>query len=102
MAPEGWTTCLEYGKRLGFTEKELLTAGIIRQKEDTGRCYDQFRNRVTFTIENEQGRPVGFSARTLEAKPADGVSQGPAALRFTAGAAGHGQIEKSDPLRRSA
>ena len=72
MAPDGWTAGLEYGKRLGFTEKELLLAGVARKKEDTGRVYDQFRNRVTFTIENEQGRPVGFSARTLEAKPADG------------------------------
>lgn len=72
MAPSGWTNCLEYGRKLGFTEHELLTAGIIRRKEDTGRVYDQFHDRVTFTIENEQGRPVGFSARTLEAKPADG------------------------------
>ena len=72
MAPDGWTSCLEYGRKLGFSERELLLAGIIRKKEDTGRCYDQFRNRITFTIENEQGRPVGFSARSLEAKPADG------------------------------
>lgn len=72
MAPDGWTAGLEYGKRLGFTEKELLLAGVARKKEETGRVFDQFRNRVTFTIENEQGRPVGFSARTLEAKPADG------------------------------
>ena len=72
MAPDGWTTGLEYGKRLGFTEKELITAGVARRKDDNGRVYDQFRNRITFTIENEQGRAVGFSARTLEAKPADG------------------------------
>ena len=37
MAPSGWTNCLEYGRKLGFTEHELLTAGIIRRKEDTGR-----------------------------------------------------------------
>ena len=72
MAPSGWTGCLEYGRKLGFTDHELLTAGIIRRKDETGRLYDQFHDRVTFTIENEQGRAVGFSARTLEAKPADG------------------------------
>ena len=72
MAPSGWTGCLDYGRKLGFTDHELLTAGIIRRKEETGRLYDQFHDRVTFTIENEQGRAVGFSARTLEAKPADG------------------------------
>lgn len=71
-APDTWTACRDYGRSLGFRDQELLLAGIVRQKEDTGRIYDQFKGRVIFTIENEQGKAVGFSARTLEAKPADG------------------------------
>ena len=72
FAPDSWTACLEYGRKLGFSEAEMVASGIARRKEDTGRVYDQFKGRITFTIENEQGRAVGFSARTLEAKPADG------------------------------
>ena len=71
-APDSWTACRDYGRSLGFTDADMLTAGIVRQKEDSDRIYDQFRGRLTFTIENEQGKPVGFSARTLEPKPQDG------------------------------
>ncbi len=71
-APDSWSACRDYGRSLGFSDKDMLTAGILRQKEDSGNIYDQFKGRLTFTIENEQGKPVGFSARTLEAKPLDG------------------------------
>ena len=50
----------------------MITAGILRRKEDSGNIYDQFKGRLAFTIENEHGKPVGFSARSLEAKPLDG------------------------------
>ncbi|MBE6389542.1 MAG: DNA primase [Lentisphaerae bacterium] len=70
--PDSWTACRDYGKSLGFSEADMVTAGILRRKEDTNRVYDQFKGRLAFTIENEQGKPVGFSARTLEAKPVDG------------------------------
>ncbi|MBQ9502060.1 MAG: DNA primase [Lentisphaeria bacterium] len=71
-APEGWTGGLEFARSRGFTDAEMLSAGLARQKEDSGRCYDQFRGRLTFAIANEHGRICGFSARSLEAKPADG------------------------------
>ncbi len=67
-APDEWDGCLRYGLSIGFTEKEMLDGGIIRQS-DSGRLYDHFRGRLTFAIWNEQGRVVGFSARSLEAKP---------------------------------
>ena len=71
-SPDGWTAGLEYARRKGFTEEELLAAGLIRKKEGSDRVYDQFRNRLTFAIANEQGRICGFSARSLEPKPMDG------------------------------
>ena len=71
-APDAWTACLEYGLSLGYTEEELVTSGIVRRKEETGRLFDHFKGRLTFAITNEQGRVVGFSARSLEAKPPAG------------------------------
>ncbi len=71
-APDSWSACRDYGRSIGFSDQDMLTAGILRRKEDSGTVYDQFKGRLTFTIENEQGKPVGFSARTLEAKPLDG------------------------------
>lgn len=70
--PDSWTACRDYGRSLGFSDDDMIMAGILRKKEETGRIYDQFKGRLAFTIENEQGKPVGFSARTLEAKPLDG------------------------------
>ena len=70
--PDEWTACLAYGRSLGFTDAELVAAGIVRRKEETGRCFDHFKGRLTFAIENEQGRVVGFSARSLEPKPLAG------------------------------
>ncbi len=72
LAPDDWTACLSYGRYLKFTDDELVTSGVIRRKEDTGRCFDHFKGRLTFSIENEQGRVVGFSARSLEPKPLAG------------------------------
>lgn len=71
-APDRWSACLEYGLSLGYTEKELVDSGIVRRKEETGRLFDHFKGRLIFAITNEQGRVVGFSARSLEAKPLSG------------------------------
>ncbi|WP_294506865.1 DNA primase [uncultured Victivallis sp.] len=71
-APDDWTACLRYGRSLGYTDEELVVSGIVRRKEETGRLFDHFKGRLTFAITNEQGRVVGFSARSLEAKPVAG------------------------------
>ena len=49
-----------------------MAAGICGRSEDSGRIYERFTGRLTFAIQNEYGRGVGFSARSLEPKPADG------------------------------
>jgi DNA primase len=65
-ALEGWDHLLKAAKTAGFEEDILLKAGLILQKEDDpSRRYDRFRNRVTFTIHNVSGRPIGFGARIL-------------------------------------
>ncbi|MBR7104191.1 MAG: DNA primase [Lentisphaeria bacterium] len=71
-APDGWTAGLEFARSKGFTDEEMVMAGLARKKEGSNRFYDQFRGRLTFAITNEQGRVCGFSARSLEAKPVDG------------------------------
>ncbi len=68
-APDEWSACLEYGRSLGYSDDDLVESGIVRRKEETGRLFDHFKGRLTFAITNEQGRVVGFSARSLEAKP---------------------------------
>jgi DNA primase len=51
-------------------EPTLRQSGLFSWKENDqgqpGAIYDRFRKRVTFPICNESGRPIAFTARTLE------------------------------------
>ncbi|MCQ2379014.1 MAG: DNA primase [Victivallaceae bacterium] len=72
-APENWTTGVDYLRGLGFRDDEMVAAGVaLRGHKDPSRVFDLFRDRLVFTIENEISRPIGFSARSLEANPEDG------------------------------
>lgn len=63
---DGWDHLLKAAKAAGHSEEILLKAGLILQKEgDPSRLYDRFRGRVTFTIHNLGGKPIGFGARIL-------------------------------------
>ena len=70
-APDSWDAAQRFCRSRGFTDEEGVTAGVLHRSE-SGRVFDQFRNRLVFSIFNEAGRGVGFSARSLEPKPQDG------------------------------
>lgn len=50
----------------GFTERELLDAGLAREREGGGGIYDTFRGRLMIPIHDAAGHAIGFGARTLE------------------------------------
>ena len=64
-APDSWDAAQRHLASLGYTTEEMVASGIL-VKNDTGKIYDRFRNRLMFTIWDEQGRIVGFSGRTVE------------------------------------
>ncbi len=51
-------------KSLGFTEEELITAGLLG-KGDRGDVYDRFRGRLVWPIRDVTGATLGFGARKL-------------------------------------
>jgi len=55
--------CRELTKK-GFTQQELLQAGLSSQRE-TGGVVDRFRGRVVFPIHDVTGRVVAFGGRLL-------------------------------------
>lgn len=61
-----WRATKEYLLKKGFTEKEMLKAGLIKTSEKGKDAYDVFRNRIMFPIFDQSGRVVAFSGRTLE------------------------------------
>lgn len=65
-APEGWDGLLKLARTKGFSEKQLLEAGLLIENPENGRVYDRFRGRVMFPIRDHLGRLVGFGGRVLD------------------------------------
>lgn len=65
-APDEWDALLKHMTALGFSEKELLDAGLLVQNVDRNSVYDAYRNRIIFPIIGTNGRVLGFGARVLD------------------------------------
>ena len=70
VAPNHWTSLKNHMLANGFTEKELISASLLSEKN--GRTFDFFVNRVIFPIFDLRGNVIAFSGRTLEANPQGG------------------------------
>jgi DNA primase len=64
-APEGWEGLKS---ALGGDERRmrLLDAAGLLSRNDAGRVYDKFRDRVIFPIHDRRGRVIAFGGRVLE------------------------------------
>jgi DNA primase len=60
----GWDKLRDAALGKGFTEHELLEAGLVIPGK-RGRPYDRFRARIIFPLADDRGRTLGFGARTL-------------------------------------
>ncbi|MEM6821932.1 MAG: DNA primase [Verrucomicrobiota bacterium] len=65
-AMPGWDDILVWGRRKGYSDDLLVEAGLAIRNEK-GRVYDRFRDRLVFAIHNDIGQIIGFSARALGA-----------------------------------
>ncbi len=65
-APSAWDRILTASRRAGFSDEELLAAGLVqRSKTRAGSVYDRFRERIMFPAADARGRVVGFGARAM-------------------------------------
>ena len=87
-------------KDKGFSDDDMLAAGVIRKSDRDGSLYDYFRDRVMFPIENRQGRVVAFGARALgDAQPKYlNSGEGPT---FSKKAVLYGWVQAREGLRRN-
>jgi DNA primase len=66
FAPDSWDALAHF-----FDDPaHAIEAGLLRKKEETGRVFDVFRNRVMFPIRDTRGRVIAFGGRTLADDPA--------------------------------
>lgn len=65
-SPKAWDTVLMASRRAGFSEDELLAAGLAQRSRDRpGQIFDRFRGRIMFPLTDLRGRTLGFGARAL-------------------------------------
>lgn len=64
LAGNGWSDLSEHLKSKGFSESEIIEAGLAKRSE-RGGITDKFRNRIMFPINDSAGRVVAFSGRTF-------------------------------------
>jgi len=60
-----WEALKPYLMQRGYTEKELLGAGLLVETEEK-KTHDRFRNHLMFPIKDARGRTTGFGARVLD------------------------------------
>jgi len=87
-------------KDKGFSDEDMLAAGVIRKSDRDGSLYDYFRDRVMFPIENRQGNVIAFGARALgDAQPKYlNSGEGPT---FSKKAVLYGWVQAREGLRRN-
>ncbi len=65
-AKDEWRALKNHLKEKGFTDDQMLKAGLIKTADGGKEPYDVFRDRIMFPIFDSSGRVVAFSGRTLK------------------------------------
>lgn len=96
FAPEGWQN-LEKAFKL-YQDKSLEKAGLI-QKNDKGKYYDRFRNRIIFPIINDKGTVIGFGGRVINPQETPKYYNSPETPLFQKSYELYGLIYARKPIR---
>lgn len=65
FAPDSWDSLAKHLLSLGYSEDELVIAGVCHRSKKGG-VYDVFRNRVIFPIVDTRGNVIAFGGRVMD------------------------------------
>lgn len=66
FAPDSWDRIVGASRQAGYSNEELLAAGLAQAKRDRPQeLLDRFRGRIMFPTSDARGRVIGFGARTM-------------------------------------
>lgn len=66
-AMDSYTSLMRYLKSQGFSELDMVNAGLIlKSQKKENSYYDRFRNRIIFPVFDHRGRVIGFGGRVLD------------------------------------
>ena len=97
-APRGWDNALKHFTDRGYSEQELIDAGLLSEPEE-GKIYDRFRHRLMIPIRDERGRMAGFGARALEDDQMPKYLNSPQTVLFDKGRLLYGLDRARKPIR---
>ena len=80
-APSGWDTTLNYFLKKGYTQTDLMDAGMLSEKQEGG-VFDRFRHRLMFPIRDANGEMAGFGGRVLNPDDVPKFMNSPQSLLF--------------------
>ena len=63
-APPGWNNLSDYLRKKGYTNAEMIEAGLVRKSERG--VYDVFRDRLMFPIIDHRGNVLAFGGRVMQ------------------------------------
>lgn len=101
FAPNEWRLLRAHMKALGFSDADLVRAGLIKRVEESGKePYDTFRGRIIFPLADAQGRVIAFSGRALEKDAVPKYLNSPDTPLFTKSEVLYGLDKAKDDIRK--
>ena len=83
-SPDNWEGLKTYLAQVGAPEAVAVEAGLIYRRDEDGRTWDFFRDRLMFPIHDRQGKVIGFGGRQLIESPADAPGYNPKYINTSA------------------
>jgi len=97
-APNAWDSALTHFTQRGYSEQDLIDAGLLSERE-SGGYYDRFRNRIMIPIRDENGKMAGFGARIVDPNDVPKFLNSPETPIFSKGRLLYGLDRARKPIR---
>jgi DNA primase len=97
-APSGFDNALKHLTQRGYSDQDLLDAGLLSESE-SGKRFDRFRHRIMIPIRDENGRMAGFGARIVDPNDVPKFLNSPETPIFTKGHLLYGLDRARKPIR---
>lgn len=66
FAPPKWDGLKNHLESLGYSQREMISAGVVNVSRNGNNVYDNFRDRVIFPIVDLRGNVIAFGGRVLD------------------------------------
>ena len=83
-SPNSWEGLKTYLAQIGAPEADAVEAGLLYRRDEDGRTWDFFRDRLMFPIHDRRGNVIGFGGRQLTEPAPDAPGYNPKYINTSA------------------